>query len=109
MLSASSAFADDGFDNGFAHMGLVTGNGGPGLHLNSDRFMMTVDGGASDHSVDDALIAGPRRRTRNYKKLEEPRSIEIAVNKKVFAAATGTMLGVLSTRTVSLFQFESYP
>ena len=54
---------------------------------------MLVDGGASDHFVDDELVPGLRQCMTEYEKLDQPKPIETAGNKKVFTTATGTIRG----------------
>lgn len=63
------------------------------LTLTSGRLTTIVDSDAAGHFVDDQLVPGLGQRTRKHKKLEEPRPVETAGNKKVFPAVTGTILG----------------
>ena len=92
-LSAGSppVIDDDDFDQGFAFS--ATGSGTrPSPHPHN-RFAMLVDSGASDHFIDDELLPGLREGMKEYKTLTEPKPIETADNKKVFATATGTICG----------------
>ena len=53
---------------------------------------MLVDSRASDHFVDDELNSNLRERMSGYKTLDEPKPIETAGKRNVFATATGTIL-----------------
>ena len=81
---------DDDFEAGFALTGLLAGSSNRYFHPNGDRFMMTVDSGASHHVVDDELIPSLRKSIRCYKK-QEPKTIVTNESEKVFATATGTI------------------
>ena len=82
---------DDDFEEGFTSTGLLAGSGNRGFHLNSDRFTVIVDSDASDHLIGKELFPTLRKHMREYKKLKEPKIIMTNENKKVFAAATGTI------------------
>ena len=84
---------DDDFDKGFAFSGLTTRNDGGITVSNPDVFTMLVDSGASDHFVDSELIRGLQQGMVEYRKLEQPKPIETAGNKQVFATATGKICG----------------
>lgn len=75
--------------------GLVTGNDGRGFHPNAARFTVIVDSDTSDHLVDEELIPRLQDSTRDYKKLEEPKTIVTARNGNVFATATGSIWGYI--------------
>ena len=84
---------DDDFDQGFAFSAQTTENCERTSDSNSDTFTMLVDSGASDHFVDDELISGRQQMMRRYRKLDTPKPIVTAGNKKVFATGTGTICG----------------
>ena len=96
---------DDGFEEGFAFAGLLAGSGNRGFHPNgsgnrgfhpnSNKFTMLVDSGASDHLIDEELIPRLRKSMRDYKKVNDPKTIMTNGNKKLFAAATGTIWGYI--------------
>ena len=73
----------------------MAGSHGRGFHLNVDRITMIVDGGASNHLVDDELIPRRRNSMQDYKKLKEPQIIVTAGDKEVFATTTGTIWGYI--------------
>ena len=104
---------DDGFEEGFAFTGLLAGSGNRGFHPrgfhpngsgnrgfhpSSERFTMLVNSGASDHLIDEELIPRLRKSMRDYKKLEDPKTIMNNENKKVFATATRTIWGYIIDR-----------
>lgn len=67
------------------------GSGGRGFRPNKERFTLILNSGALDYLLEDELIQSLLYSTRVCNKLEKPKTIIIAVNENVFAAATGTV------------------
>ena len=93
---------DDDFDEGFAFTALLAGGVKRGFHPNSDRFTIIVDSGASDHWIDAELIPRLRNSMKDCSKLKESKTIVAAGKKKVFATATGTILGYIADQAGQL-------
>ena len=55
---------------------------------------MLVDSGAPDHLIDEELIPMLRKSMKDYKKLNDPKTI-MTNGKKAFATATGTIWGYI--------------
>lgn len=85
----------------------MAGNGGRGFHPNADRFAMVVDSSASDYLLDDELLPIPQDSTRDFKEVEEPKTIAAAGNEKVFATTTGTIWGYIIDQAGQRVPFES--
>lgn len=66
----------------------MTGRGGRVFHPNWDGFTMIAGNDTADYFVDDELLPGLRVGTSSHKKLEEPKPIGIAGNKKIFTMTT---------------------
>ena len=73
---------DNDVDKGFAFSELVTVNGGRCFHPNADRITMIVDIDASDYLVNDELTPRLRGNMREYKKLMEPKIIDVHCRKQ---------------------------